>query len=290
MTDPAVIPVARAMGVVVSSTTVLAGGFSHRTLLAETDAGPLVMRFGGPAAPVEAAVMRLASDVVPVPEVRFAQDGCLVTEYLPGILLDRALSDGVDLSGLGQAVSESLSRVGLVELPHPGFFRDATLSVAPQPPWSVLLPRVAAQCMRDQHRLDAQEQRGWLALCERAVPALEAVDCQARLVHGDANPKNVLVQRVGDCWQVAAWLDWEFAHSGCPYADAANMLRFTEDYPPDFVDGFTQAYAADRSDWLDLGRAFDLFSLSQLLTRAVGHPIGDRVEVLVRRMLAAAQR
>jgi aminoglycoside phosphotransferase (APT) family kinase protein len=270
----------------VHSVSPLNGGFSRGTVLVDTNDGWLAMRFGVASAHVEAAVMRLASGVVPVPDVRLARDGCLVTEYVPGVVLQEALAADVDLAGLGQAVGESLSRIGTIEFSTPGFFHDDALNVEHLPaPWSVLLTQVTTDCMLDQDRLNADEQRRWLRLCERAAPELSAVDHQAFLVHADANPKNVIVRRVGGSWQVGAWIDWEFAHAGCPFADAANMLRFAEDYPPDFVAGFLQGYGADRSDWLDIGRAFDLFSLCQLLSKPVGHPIGDRVEVLVRQML-----
>ena len=277
---------ARELEVIVQSVTALTGGFSRRTTLVDTDDGRLVMRFGGASPKVEAAVMRIASQVVPVPEVKLAQDGCVVTEYVPGVVLEQALAEGVDLAGLGRAVGESLTQVGTIAFPTPGFFRDENLTVEPPVrPWSALLSQVVADCMLDQDRLNADEQRRWLTLCGHAAPTLTSVDHQARLVHADANPKNVIVRRVEDRWQVAAWIDWEFAHAGCPYADAANMLRFATDYPPEFVDGFRRGYRAERSDWLEIGQAFDLFSLSQLLSRPVGHPVGDRVAILVRRML-----
>lgn len=108
-------------------------------------------------------------------------------------------------------------------------------------------------------------------------------------MHGDVNPKNILVRRVGAQWQVAALLDWEFAHSGCPYSDAANLLRFRDDYPTQFVAAFGAAFergvVEPRADWYSIGQALDVFSLSQLLAQDVGHPVADRVERLVRQAL-----
>jgi aminoglycoside phosphotransferase (APT) family kinase protein len=273
------------MGVRIRSLKALAGGYSHHTVLVDTDGAGLVMRFGGPRPDIEAAVMRRAADVVPVPPVRFVNDDCLVIDHVPGMLLSEAMCSGLDPAGLGRTISESLCRVGTIGFERPGFFSDERLTVTPQPSWSRLLPEVVADCMTRQDRLDHDETVAWLALCERAASRLPAVDGMARLVHADANPKNVLVRHTRQGWRVAAWLDWEFAHSGCPYADAANMLRFGQDYPPEFIAGFCNGYSADRSDCLELGQAFDLFSLSQLLLRPVGHPIGDRVEELVRQRL-----
>jgi hypothetical protein len=66
------------------------------------------------------------------------------------------------------------------------------------------------------------------------------------------------------------------------------MLRFGDDYPDAFVDGFRTAYsrAAAHPDWDEIGRALDLFALSDLLTRPAGHVVADRVATEVRRRLA----
>ena len=50
--------------------------------------------------------------------------------------------------------------------------------------------------------------------------------------------------RAADGWRVDALLDWEFSYSGSPYADAANMARFSADYPPAFMAGLTADLAA----------------------------------------------
>ena len=62
-------------------------------------------------------------------------------------------------------------------------------------------------------------------------------------MHADANPKNILVTRAGSGWRVDAVLDWEFSFSGSPCADAANMPRFSGDYPARFIAGFRNGFA-----------------------------------------------
>lgn len=78
-------------------------------------------------------------------------------------------------------------------------------------------------------RLSTAERRARVERCTDEAPLLRSVDHVARLVHGDFNPKNLLVSRTPGGWQVAAALDWEFRFSGCPYGDAANLLRFGTD-------------------------------------------------------------
>ncbi len=134
---------------------------------------------------------------------------------------------------LGAEVGRVIAGVGAVTFDRPGFFGDRDLGVREMPPWSRQLAEMAANCMDavPGERLDPGERRAWADLCAAHAPALAAIDEQARLVHADANPKNILVTRAVHGWRVDAVLDWEFSFSGCPYADAANMTRFSGDYP-----------------------------------------------------------
>ena len=139
-------------------------------------------------------------------------------------------------------------------------------------------------------RLDQATRRAWVDLCVVHAPALTSVDDHTRLVHSDINPKNILVTRERGRWRVDAVLDWEFSYSGCPYGDAANMARFGAGHPPAFLDGFRAAFAAHQPadlplarDWEFLGRVLDMFSLSYLVTRPLGHPVADQAADLIRR-------
>jgi aminoglycoside phosphotransferase (APT) family kinase protein len=142
-------------------------------------------------------------------------------------------------------------------------------------------------------RVDLATRTAWARLCTANAPALTAIDDQARLAHGDLNPKNILVSDAPGGWRVAAVLDWEFSYSGCPYADAANMARFGADYPPNFLDAFRASFAdhlsadlAVADDWAYLGRVMDMFALSDLVTRPAGHPVADQAAGELRRWVA----
>ena len=52
---------------------------------------------------------------------------------------------------------------------------------------------------------------------------LEELESDRRLVHGDFNPTNILI----DDGAVSGVLDWEYCHSGTPYMDIGNLLRHT---------------------------------------------------------------
>src|SRR5690606_29049021 len=106
---------------------------------------------------------------------------------------------------------------------RPGRFVDPELSIRPfDEPWADLPALVEAR---------AEALGGWSAgqldgLATIAVDAQVALDRVGRtsLVHSDLNPKNVLVDPA--TLEVAALVDWEFAHSGSPYADLGNLVRF----------------------------------------------------------------
>ncbi|AVT36849.1 phosphotransferase family protein [Plantactinospora sp. BB1] len=296
--------VAEALGSRVLETRRLAGGFSHETCLVTLADGEVVVRLGGPDPAVEAAVMATARRYVPVPEVLLvlpAAEGApdarpaTAIEYVSGTPLEQVLAaDGSGLSDLGVEVGRVVAGIGTVTYDRPGFFVDEQLTVRTEPPWSAQLPEVVAGCMAATERLDRPTRDNWTALCGSHAPTLARVDDHARLVHADVNPKNILVSRDGGSWRVAAVLDWEFSYSGCPYADAANMLRFGADYPAEFVSGFRAGYAAHQPadlplppDWAHLGRVLDMFALSDLVTRPAGNPVADQAAQVIRRWVEA---
>jgi Ser/Thr protein kinase RdoA (MazF antagonist) len=287
--------VADALGGCLVSSRRLAGGFSHETRLLTLADRQVVARFGGPSPDIEAAVMTAARLLVPVPQVllvRPASDetrSAMVIEHVAGSLLSEVLATEPDLGGLGAEVGGIVAMIGSLKFERPGFFADAQLTIPPEHPWSEQLPQIAAACMATTNRLDTATRSAWLQLCEAHAPALARIDSQARLVHADVNPKNFLVERSPSGWHVTAVLDWEFSYSGCPYGDAANMVRFAADYPRDFVDGFLAGFRAHQpadlplpDDWLYLGRVLDMFALSDLVTRPAGHPIADQAADLIR--------
>lgn len=246
----------------------LAGGFSHSTELLTLTDGQVVVRSGGAAPRVEAAVMDLARGHVPVPEVLLVRDDVLVIEYVAGELLVPSSFD------VGLEVGRVVAAIGSVRFDRPGFFAGPELEVAPEPPWSEQLVPVVSSCLADSSRLDAATGEAWLALCAAHAPALSAVDTHARLVHADVNPKNILVSG----GRVVAVLDWEFAYVGCPYGDAANMLRFDSAGP--YGAGFREGFGLTE-EAAYLGRVLDMFALSDLLTRDEDNPIADRAAEVI---------
>jgi aminoglycoside phosphotransferase (APT) family kinase protein len=111
-----------------------------------------------------------------------------------------------------------------------------------------------------------------------AAEAQDLLDTVGRtcLVHSDLNPKNLLVDP--DTLAVTGVLDWEFAHSGHPFTDLGNLLRF--DRAPHFAEAVLSAWCERRGgtpgEAQDLARAADLWALVDLASRVGDNPVADR--------------
>jgi aminoglycoside phosphotransferase (APT) family kinase protein len=273
----------------------LAGGWSGHTFLAETAGERSVVRLYPPgrrddAAPeIDAAVLRLVRRLVPVPEVlevrrgSAAADrpGLLVTSYLPGERGDLLLPDLTDAetATLGRRLGSLLADLAGMPTLRPGPFVDAHLTIGD---FGLAdgLPGFLA---------DRADALGWEpALLGRLESVAE--DAQARLdevgrtclVHSDANPKNLLVDPA--TLTVTGLLDWEYAHSGHPFTDLGNLLRF--DRRPAYLEAALAAWCVRRGgtprEARDLARAADLWALVDLAARAGDNPVADRAAAHLR--------
>ena len=88
-----------------------------------------------------------------------------------------------------------------------------------------------------------------------------------------------------------AWVTLCTAHApSLTRVDA--QARFGADYPPDFLTGFRESFAAHQPAdlppvgiWAYLGRVLDMFALSDPVTRPLGHPVADQAATQIRRWL-----
>ncbi len=282
-----------------SPLTPLAGGWSGQTFVAEMAGERTVVRIYPPgrrddAAPdIDAAVLQLVRGLVPVPEVLEVRrpdaaadrPGLLVTSYLSGVRGDLVLPELSDRDAgvLGGRLGGLLADLAGMPTLRPGPFVDADLTIGDFGLADGLPGFVAAHA--DALRWD----RGLLAgLDAVAVDAQARLDAVSRtcLVHSDLNPKNLLVDP--DTLAVTGLLDWEFAHSGHPFTDLGNLVRF--DRRPTYVEGVLDVWCDRRggtpAEALDLARAADLWALVDLASRAGDNPVADRA----REHLAAIAR
>ncbi|MET9296275.1 phosphotransferase [Streptomyces sp. NPDC003077] len=208
------------------------------------------------------------------------------------------LSEGPDTStadppGLGHAVGAVLAALGTVTLPGPGLFPDAALVPADGRAPTADLPGFVEHCLatgRADGPLTARDGAALRDLARRTAHRAAAVADARHLVHGDFNPKNVLVTRRAGRWTVACVLDWELSFSGSPLVDVGNMLRFAHAYPPSFTDGFTAGFRDGGGHlppgWRSLCRTLDLYALADILTAPPDAAYFARVRSVLLRHLA----
>lgn len=265
----------------------LAGGWSGRTFSAEAGGERSVVRIYPPglrpdeAPEIDAGVLRLVRGLVPVPdvlEVRRAvtaadRPGLLVTSFLPGARGDLVLPDLDDARAavLGNRIGRLLADLSGMPTLAMGPFVDADLSIGDFGVADGLPGFVAVHA----GELGPAIMEGLPDVAERAQSLLDEVT-RTCLVHSDVNPKNLLVDPA--TLRVTGLLDWEFAHSGHPFTDLGNVLRF--DRRPAYADAVLGAWCerrgGDPDQALDLARAADLWALVDLASRAGQNPVADR--------------
>jgi aminoglycoside phosphotransferase (APT) family kinase protein len=274
----------------------LPGGHSGRTFVAETIGERSVVRLypvgdaRGPHAPeLDEAVLGLVRGLVPVPEVLEVRredaaaglPGLLVTSWVAGERGDLAVArleaegDRHGLVRLGRAMGDVAGTLAGMPMLRRGPFVDAVLTVGAFPDGDLpewVETRLTGWSAGSRTRLRE--------VCRLADDTLDAVS-RSCLVHGDLNPKNVLVDPA--TLEVVAVLDWEFAHSGHPWTDLGNLVRFER--APAYVEAVLDAWCGLRggspADVLQGARAADLWALVDLAARAGENPVADRAETLL---------
>ncbi|MGZ8742999.1 MAG: phosphotransferase family protein [Nocardioides sp.] len=276
-----------------ASLTPLSGGWSGETFLADTAGERSVVRIyaqpgprGEVAHEVDAALLRLVRGLLPVPEVlevRRADAGSglpalLVTSFVEGTRGDVLLPalDRDARSRLGSRLGDLLADLAGMPTLRPGPFVDGDLTIGTFGDVDGLPTFVELYA----DRLVGFDQDDLAGLRAVAVEAQALLDTVTRscLVHSDLNPKNLLVD--ADTLQVTAVLDWEFAHSGHPFTDLGNLLRFDRDeaFAAAVLAAYTSRRGGDPASALALGRAADLWALVDLAARAGDNPVADRAQ------------
>jgi aminoglycoside phosphotransferase (APT) family kinase protein len=272
--------------------TPLAGGYSGETFAVGSGDEAVVVRIyrrQPERALVDASLLRLMRGLVPVPgvvEVRPASAGSpavLVTERVPGVALDVVLREpppGLDWDRLGLELGRMVGTLGGVPFLGPGFFTDTHLAVSADGFPHDLCEWAAHH--RETGRLASWAERDWAGLRDLVARAQDLLDTDAGpgpgravLVHGDLNPKNILVDPRAAV--VTGLVDWEFAHAGSVHTDLGNFTRFERDdrLVAPLVEGFVDAAPGHAQPSLEHGRAVDLWATIELAGRTSPNAVAE---------------
>jgi aminoglycoside phosphotransferase (APT) family kinase protein len=294
-------------GLQILHASALTGGYSNANILLITNTGDrYVLRryLHHNTCAVETALAGRLAGIVPVAEVIAADpDGAaanqpvMLSRFLPGDLVSTVLPELAprEARELGRSVGAVLAAIGTVTFPRPGFFDGPDLVPGPdgmEP--TADLPVFVDRCLRTgnaHHALTPAEQQALRQHSTQVAPVLGAVHGSHQLVHSDFNPKNLLAAHHHGAWTITAVLDWEFAFSGTPLFDVGNMLRFRNELPEAFTDGFLTGYDTTGGclpdNWRELSQTLDLFAIADFLTRPTEHPFFGKAIDLVRKLLPA---
>lgn len=286
----------------------LNGGFANtnfKVSLSNMDA-PIVVRVyvrDPSAAYREASILELVKERVPVPEVLYVSPEArephtyVILRWVGGVPLDQLLAEGAssDARRAVRATGSVLAKLQGFRFARSGFF-GSTLDIrTPFPSEARVVVGVLEQCLfRDcgEERIGvALTQRLWRFVTEHEE-SLGVVEHHAMLVHGDFSGPNVVVRTTPDPPEVAALIDWEYAHSGTPLVDLGSMLRRPgHDLAPWFEDELIRGYRQDGGilpeNWRQVSRIVDLVKLCAFVRSPnAGEVAVESVRALIESALA----
>ncbi len=241
-----------------------------------------------PSGAKEAAILRRLAGRLPLPGLLyFAADNpvtghpYVVLEWIDGPRLEQVLAtcDTATACRLARGMGRALAALGRETFPQAGFLAgDLTISRPIEMGAAGFLGFVEEMATPPQtaERLGPDLRRRLLAFCRDNARLLDDVGPQARLVHCDFDPSNILLARHGETWRLAAVLDWEFAVAATPLIDLGHLLRAPQGKIPGFAEALAQGYRdgggilPDR--WQAATRMLDLLAWLDFLGRPDDHP------------------
>lgn len=231
----------------------------------------------------ERRLAELLHGSIPVPAVHFVGESVgqtfSIVEYKSGItlrdyLLDR---DRKDMPTLMEEAGSILTKIHRFRFEGSGFL-DENLSIS-QPIDREGYTAFAEECLQHptvRSQIDEAQIEEIGRHFERFAEFLPSAE-ECCLVHADYDPANILVDCQNGRWSITAILDWEFAFSGSPLCDVANMLRYSHHMPEVFEEVFLDSLRATGMEFPEGWRiSVHLLNLLSLLDCLVRCPPNER--------------
>jgi aminoglycoside phosphotransferase (APT) family kinase protein len=231
----------------------------------------------------ELGVHRRLKEQVPVPEVILGDFNpgifelpYAVFEFIDGMTLDHfVLREAKPINkDMFYSIGQELAEVHSFKYDTVGFIdgdMQVTLQLPPVIEWyDMFLEGTAARKLGVP--LTEKIRRAVNDNCS----ALNTLDQDARLVHGDFRPTNIIVCNDGS----HCIIDWEFAMAGHPVADLGQFLRYGEQVNERNADAFISGYKDEAGcelpfDLKNMAKLRDLVNLIQMLNCEYKMPYKD---------------
>lgn len=188
-----------------------------------------------------------------------------IYEYVDGISLGRYLSEGnqVDKSFI-RSIAKVLAQIHSYRFKTTGFFNEKLEVVNTLPPLKEWYDMFLNKNARD--RLGADIVKRINIAVNNYSAILEYLDKDIRLVHGDFQGTNILINNN----KLGCILDWEFSMAGHPLADIGQFFRYDQYYNIDIIKEFEEEYRKHSDyilsdDWYKISKLRDMVNLIQLM-------------------------
>ena len=228
----------------------------------------------------ELELSKVLKGKIPIPTVyKYGEDKkignkkYIIYGYLDGISLSRYVSEGnkIEVKFVKQ-VAKAMSQIHKIKYKQIGFLNDKLKIENELPPlyeWYTIF-----MGERVKKRLGKDKENSILKIIEDNKDILYELDKQARLVHGDFQGGNILINENGD---LSGILDWEFAMAGHPLADIGQFFRYSEYFNDELIKIFECEYRkySDyniENDWYKLSMIRDIVNLIQLISKEAEMP------------------
>ncbi len=227
----------------------------------------------------ELDLLAMIQDSIPVPDIIYAEPAgreeippFVLYRYVEGVEFRELKRDREAYAQAAYAIGQTLAAIHKITFNSSGWLGPGPSVSHPLIAGENPVPRFAGLCFQSpnlQRYVGAVLREKALDLVWSQASTLAGLEDKS-LVHGDFGKRNVIVRQVSGTWAVAAVLDWEFAFSGSPLADAGHLLRYERmsrpTAEPHFSNGYTQAGGKLPDRWRILARTIDLIALCESLT------------------------
>lgn len=227
----------------------------------------------------------LIGATVPIPQTYYIGDTqeyrFAFVESMPGVSLrDLLLGDNFhDTVAVMHEVGVVLGNISAYTFSKSGFFYKDLNSIESPDESLVVYAKASLESAVVVAQLNTHLIARISKLFDRYGYLLFAIEGQG-LVHGDFDPANIFVDNTDGVWRVSAILDWEFAFSGSPLWDIANMLRYAHKMPSSFehlfIEGCVSSGIVFPKNWQTSIHLLNVLSLLDCLKRSDCQTSPDR--------------